>query len=107
MLRSAVPESLDSRYFKLKCEELLCHIFAILVQRLAVPASSMHIHDVKAIYVVKSRLQTELNEPPNISLLAKEAGMSEPKLRKLFKQTFGKACSGFTRLSGCRKLHGY
>jgi len=85
----------ENSWCRNKCEELLCHIFAILVQRLGVPASSMHIHDVKAIYLVKSRLQTALNEPPNISLLAKEAGMSEPKLRKLFKQTFGKGVFGF------------
>lgn len=95
MLRPAVPESLESRYFQLKCEELLCHIFAILMQREAVPASSMHIYDVKAIYVVKSRLQSAWSEPPNISLLAKEAGMSEPKLRKRFKQTFGRGVFEF------------
>jgi AraC-like DNA-binding protein len=95
MLQPAVPESLESQYYKLKCEELLCHIFAILMQREAVPASSMHINDVKAIYLVKSRLQSALNEPPNISLLAKEAGMSEPKLRKRFKQTFGKGVFEF------------
>jgi AraC-like DNA-binding protein len=31
-----------------------------------------------------------LGEPPDIATQAREAGMSEPKLRKLFKQTFGK-----------------
>ncbi|TDW51713.1 AraC-like DNA-binding protein [Flavobacterium sp. 270] len=50
----------------------------------------MHIDDIKAVYAIKSRLQLNLNEPPNIALLAKEAHMSAPKLRKLFKQTFGK-----------------
>jgi AraC-like DNA-binding protein len=90
MLHPPVPESLESPYYKLKCEELLCYIFALLVQREATPASNMHINDIKAIYAIKARLQSNLNEPPNIAALAKEAGMSEPKLRKLFKQTFGK-----------------
>lgn len=90
MLGQPVPESLESHYFRLKCEELLCFIFALLMQREAIPASNMHIDDVKAIYAVKARLQSHLNEPPNIAALAKEAGMSEPRLRKLFKQTFGK-----------------
>ncbi len=95
MLRQPVPESLASHYYKLKCEELLCYIFALLVQREAVPASSMHIEDIKAIYAIKSRLQLPLNEPPNIASLAKNAGMSEPKMRKLFKQTFGKGIFEF------------
>ena len=90
MLEQPVPESLENHYFKLKCEELLCYIFAILMQRDEVPAGSMHIVDVKAIYSIKTRLLSRLDEPPNIASLAREAGISEPKLRKLFKQTFGK-----------------
>lgn len=89
-LRPVVPESLESRYAKLKCEELLCLAFSQLLQRDAVQASSMHINDIKAIYAVKSKLLTDIHEPPNIASLAREAGMSEPKMRKLFKQTFGK-----------------
>jgi AraC-like DNA-binding protein len=90
MLHQPVPESLENHYFKLKCEELLCHIFAVLMQREAVPASAMHINDIKAIYAIKSHLQLYLNKPPYIAALAIVANMSEPKLRKLFKQTFGK-----------------
>jgi len=89
-LDQAVPEALESHYYKLKCEELLCYIFALLMQREAVPTRSMHIEDIKAIYAVKTRLQSHFDQPPNIAALAKEAGMSEPKLRKLFRQTFGK-----------------
>lgn len=90
MLHQPVPESLASHYYKLKCEELLCYIFTLLVQREAVPASNIHIDDIKAIYAVKLSLQSNLYKPPNIAALAKRALMSEPKLRKLFKQTFGK-----------------
>ncbi|HEY9256716.1 AraC family transcriptional regulator [Chitinophaga sp.] len=90
MLGQPVPEALESQYYKLKCEELLYHIFAILMQRDAIPASSMHIDDIKAIYAIKAQLQSHPDEPPNIASLAREAGMSEPKLRKLFRQTFGK-----------------
>nr|WP_295924166.1 AraC family transcriptional regulator [uncultured Dyadobacter sp.] len=90
MLGSTVPESLEDQYYRLKCEELLCHIFAILMQREQVVPSVMHIDDVKAVYAIRNRLQAHPGEPPHISVLAREAGMSEPKLRKLFKQTFGK-----------------
>jgi len=90
MLQQLVPGILESQYYKLKCEELLFHIFAVLMQRDAVPSGAMHVEDIKAVYVVKSRLQLLMDEPPNIAALAKDAGMSEPKLRKLFRQTFGK-----------------
>jgi AraC-like DNA-binding protein len=90
LLDQPVPESIESYYFKLKCEELLCHIFSILMNRDAVPRSGMHINDIKAIYGIKNQLQLHSSEPPNIAALAREAAMSEPKLRKLFKQTFGK-----------------
>ncbi|RZJ50365.1 MAG: AraC family transcriptional regulator [Flavobacterium sp.] len=86
----AVPESFESYFYKLKCKELLCYIFTLLMQREQIPTSNMHIDDIKSIYNIKLRLESNLNESPNIKSMAIEAGMSEPKLRKLFKQTFGK-----------------
>ena len=90
LLCSPVPESLESQFYKLKCEELLCYTFALLIRREAIPAKAMHIVDIKAIYAIKTHLQSNLAEAPNIEALARNGRMSEPKLRKLFKQTFGK-----------------
>lgn len=95
ILNQSVPESFESHFYKLKCEELLCYIFTLLMQREAIPTSNMHIDDIKAIYAIKAHLETHLDEPPNIANLAVEARMSEPKLRKLFKQTFGKGVFEF------------
>jgi AraC-like DNA-binding protein len=91
MLQQPVPEILEKQFYKLKCEELLLHVFTILMQRDAIPTGAMHINDIKAIYAIKVHLLSHLDEAPNIAALARDAGMSEPKLRKLFKQTFGKA----------------
>ncbi len=90
LLQPPVPESLERPYYKLKCEELLCYTVALLLQRDAVPPSKVHPDDLKAIYAIKLRLQVPSGEAPHIAALAREANMSEPKLRKLFKQTFGK-----------------
>ena len=90
MLDQSVPESLESYFHKLKCEELLCYTLGILLRREAVPTRGMHIKDIKAIYATKTRLHLRLDKPPDIALQAMEAGMSQPKMRKLFKQTFGK-----------------
>lgn len=90
LVQPPVPENLASQYYKLKCEELLCYTFMLLMQREALPLSKMPINDIKAIYAIKLRLQSPAGDAPNIAALASEAGMSEPKMRKLFKQTFGK-----------------
>jgi AraC-like DNA-binding protein len=95
MMHPSVPESIEIYYCKLKWQELLCNIFSLLVQRDAIPARTLHIDDIKSIYSIKLQLQNNLSEPPNIGLLAKEIGMSEPKMRKLFKQTFGKSTFEF------------
>jgi len=90
MLGDRLPESLARHYYKLKCEELLCYTFALLLKREEVPAIGAHIDDIKAIYAIKAYLETHLDEPPKIAKLAQNAKMSEPKLRKLFKQTLGR-----------------
>lgn len=90
LLQPPVPESLARPYYKLKCEELLCYTVALLLQREALPPSKLHLDDLKAVYAVKLRLQAHLGEVPDIASLARQAGMSQPKLRRLFKQTFGK-----------------
>ncbi len=90
MLGQPVPESLESHYYKLKCEELLCYTFALLLKREEMPVIGVHIDDIKAIYAINAHLQAHLDEPPHIAGLAKQAKMSEPKLRKLFKRTFGR-----------------
>lgn len=91
LLLPPVPEGLASPYCRLKCEELLCHTVALLLQREAIPPGNVHLNDIQAIYTIKLRLQSSLGEAPAIAILAKEARMSEPKLRKLFRQTFGQS----------------
>lgn len=90
MLQQPVSERLENRYYRVKCEELLCYVVDLLMQREATPVYTMHINDLKAIYAIKQHLQSHLHEAPAIASLASEAHMSQPKLRKLFKQTFGK-----------------
>ncbi|MCK8496108.1 AraC family transcriptional regulator [Spirosoma sp. RP8] len=90
MLHQSIPERLESRYYKLKCEEMLCYVFALLMQREAKAMTKLHISDFRSIYAIKEHLRLHLGEAPAIASLAREAHMSQPKLRKLFKQTFGK-----------------
>lgn len=45
--------------------------------------------EVKALFAMRTRLVMDLSEPPAIPELARNAGMSESKLRRLFSQVFG------------------
>lgn len=85
-----VQQILEEHYIRLKCEELLCYIFSLLAEREAMPTSNVHIKDVQAVYAIKTHLQANLDKAPDIAGLAASAGMSEPKLRRLFRQVFGK-----------------
>ncbi|NIG55857.1 AraC family transcriptional regulator [Chitinophaga sp. Cy-1792] len=90
MLAQPIPVEMESHFYRLKCEELLCYVVAMLMQREEVPSGSIHMDDIKAIYAIKDHLLRHLDTSPQIAELAREAGMSEPKLRKIFKQIFGK-----------------
>ncbi|MBB6107658.1 AraC-type DNA-binding protein [Mucilaginibacter lappiensis] len=90
LISENVNEGLEALYFKIKCEELLCYLFNQLMGRKDESVSKFHIDDIKAVYKIKDYLRSHLATAPNIAKLAVEASMSETKLRKLFKQTFGK-----------------
>lgn len=91
LLLPPVPESLASSYCRLKCEELLCHTVGLLLQREAIPPGQVRLADLQTIYALKLRLQSSWREAPPMAALAEKTKMSEPKLRKLFRQTFGKS----------------
>jgi len=65
---------------------------ALLLQREAIQPGKIHLTDLQDIYAIKMCLQASLGAAPPIAALAnKEANMSEPKLRRLFRRTFGKS----------------
>ncbi len=89
-INEKLDKEIELMFYKLKCEELLCYYFSNLMKRKDQQISKIHADDIKAIYKVKDYLSCNLHSSPNIRNLAAGSGMSEPKLRKLFKQTFGK-----------------
>jgi AraC-like DNA-binding protein len=103
LITSTIPEVLESQYYKLKCEELLYHTIALLMKRETLSASAMYISDVKAIYAIKTQLLNHLNEPPNIAAFASQARLSAPKLRKIFKQTFGQGIFAYYQTARMQK----
>ncbi|WP_052496011.1 helix-turn-helix domain-containing protein [Pedobacter lusitanus] len=64
-------------------------MFAELLKRQDATSQTLNTADVKRIYEVKDKILSDIDTPPVLSELVKLSGMSESKLKRLFKQIFG------------------
>lgn len=78
-------------YCRLKGEEMIYLFFQALLKRKDIFSYAFNDEDVKMIYQVRGRLIQDISEVPNLPELARSACMSESKMKKLFKQIFGKS----------------
>ena len=83
------PEALRKYYLKLKAQELIYLFFVELLKRDDTAAYPLNVADVKMMYEVRDKVISDLSITPNLSELARFAGMSESKMKRLFKQIFG------------------
>jgi AraC-like DNA-binding protein len=89
IIDAAVPQTLQNFYFRIKAEELICLLFAELLKREKAPVHALNENDVQKVYQIRDFVLSALDTPPVLSDLAAKAGMSESKLKRLFKQIFG------------------
>lgn len=84
------PEKeLQNLYYKIKSEELIYLLFVELMKRQDTTLQTLNSTDVKKVYEVKDRILSNIDTPPVLPELVKLSGMSESKLKRLFKQIFG------------------
>ena len=86
---ASVPDQLHDFYFKLKAQELIYLFFVELVKRDHIDTYPLKVADVRILYAVRDKLLSDLSRAPNLPELAHFAGMSESKLKRLFRQIFG------------------
>lgn len=87
----AAPEGLLSdAFYKLKALNLLYELFKNLAYRKISPYRSMSTAEMEAIYRVRNAMSASLDQALTSAELVKLSGMNEFKLRKFFKQVFGK-----------------
>lgn len=81
----------DLRNFlvQIKTQELLYHLFYKLSKRENTAQKSVNNADAEKLMAVRDMILADISNPPLISTLATAVGMSETKLKLLFKQTFG------------------
>ncbi|MDN3584613.1 helix-turn-helix transcriptional regulator [Mucilaginibacter flavus] len=83
------PGALTDFYYRLKAEELIYLFFKTLTRRDDLSEYLPNKEDVKRIYAIRDKIIADLSINPNLADLAKQYGMSESKIKRLFKQIFG------------------
>jgi AraC-like DNA-binding protein len=82
-------DQLSDLYFGIKTHEMLYHLFDKLLSRDGEKQSAVNKSDIDKLYVIRTAVIADLGQPPQLAALAKMAGMSETKMKQLFKQIFG------------------
>jgi AraC-like DNA-binding protein len=80
---------LNLLYHGIKIHELIYFLFEKLLDRGVEKQSPIHKSDIDKLYAIRTTILADLSLPPQLKSLAKMAGMSETKMKQLFKQTFG------------------
>lgn len=80
---------LSAFYCRIKVLELLYLLFGKLLQRESGVHSPVNKSDIEKLFIVKNTVLTDLSKPPRLHELSKISGLSQAKMKDLFKQVFG------------------
>lgn len=89
IMESDITDSLSNFFFRIKAEELICLTLKELFKREDATVHPINEIDVQKIYKIRDKILNEITVPPVMNVLASEIGMSESKIKRLFKQIFG------------------
>lgn len=82
-------DELTAFFYRIKVEELLYQVVATLLRRETHAHSPINRHDSDKLLALRTTILTDLSQPPHLPDLARTTGMSETKLKALFRQVFG------------------
>lgn len=82
-------DSLSHFYFRIKVQELIYLLFSKLIKREDQTQQAIGNTDVESLYAVRTAILADLSKPPKLPELAQMIGVSETKMKLLFKQIFG------------------
>lgn len=77
--------------YETKVYELLYQLFNKLLTRNVIESLSINQNDAEKIYALKDAILANLSIAPQLPLLARNIGMSETKMKKIFHHVFGKS----------------
>ena len=82
-------DDLSNFLVQIKVQELLYHLFHKLSKRENTSQKAINNADAEKLIDARNIILADISDPPLIPALATTVGMSETKLKQLFKQTFG------------------
>lgn len=82
-------DDLSNFFVRIKVQELLYHLFHKLSKRENTSQKTVNNADAEKLMAVRNIILADISNLPLIHTLATTVGMSETKLKQLFKQTFG------------------
>lgn len=80
---------LSDLFYSIKVHEMIYLLFDKLLDRDSEKQSPVNKSDIDKLYLIRTEILADMGQPPQLSALATKAGMSETKMKQLFKQTFG------------------
>jgi AraC-like DNA-binding protein len=81
--------------YRIKAHELIWLFFDRLFSRKTAAMAPLHTADAEKIYAIRKSILADLGSPPQLAVLAKNAGMSLTKMKQLFRQVFGDSIYNF------------
>ena len=86
---SQAENGLAGFYYRLKAETLLYAVFSQLHNRRPTGHSPVNKADAEKLAIIRKAILSDLSQPPSLPDLAKLGGLSETKMKDLFRQVFG------------------
>lgn len=86
---------LSDLFYSIKAQEMIYLLFDKLLERDNDKQSPVNKADIDKLYLIRTAVLADLGQPPHLSELAAHAGLSETKMKQLFKQTFGDTIYNF------------
>ena len=80
---------LSNLFYSIKAYEMIYLLFDKLLDRDREKQSPVNKSDIDKLYRIRTDILADMGQPPHLSDLATKVGMSETKMKQLFKQTFG------------------
>jgi hypothetical protein len=90
-------DALGDLYYKIKIYELIYQLFDKLMSRGPKKQHALNKADIDKLAAIRTAILSDLSQPPELPALAKMAGMSETKMKQLFKQTLATPSTITTR----------
>lgn len=80
---------LKNLFYRIKAAELVFLLFDKLLQRETIRHSQINQADIDQLFAIRTSILEDLSVNPQLPILSEQSGMSETKMKSLFKQVFG------------------